>query len=234
MGFSISLVRTGFPFDLVSASSCVSEMAETKDGLTHLERVDDAFPDSHDEKVASNQEELDIDPVYSYKEQRAIIRRVDRRLIVTAGIIYMNSLMDRSNLPNAGIAGMNADLEMVGTRYSVVALVFFITYTIFQPPATILTRKIGPRTFLSAICLAWGVVMVGFSFVTKWWELVPLRLVLGLFEAGYFPGVVYLISTWYSRYDKQFGLSTTATRQADGYHRPEQASGVIPFLTQQL
>lgn len=92
-------------------------MAEPKDGLTHLERVDDAFPDSHDEKVASNQEELDIDPVYSYKEQRAIIRRVDRRLIVTAGIIYMNSLMDRSNLPNAGIAGMNADLEMVGTRY---------------------------------------------------------------------------------------------------------------------
>merc|ERR1712070_1240463 len=52
-------------------------------------------------------------------------------------------------------------------------------------------------------CLAWGVVMVGFSFVTKWWELVPLRLVLGLFEAGYFPGVVYLISTWYSRYDMQ-------------------------------
>merc|ERR1712224_775696 len=65
----------------------------------------------------------------------------------------MNSLMDRSNLPNAGIAGMNADLEMVGTRYSVVALVFFITYTIFQPPATILTRKIGPRTFLSALFL---------------------------------------------------------------------------------
>lgn len=92
-------------------------MAETKEGLTHLERVDDAFQDSHDEKIASNQEELDIDPVYSYKEQRAIIRRVDRRLIVTAGIIYMNSLMDRSNLPNAGIAGMNADLNMVGTRY---------------------------------------------------------------------------------------------------------------------
>merc|ERR1712070_1240464 len=160
--FSISLVRTGFPFDLVSASSCVSEMAETKDGLTHLERVDDAFPDSHDEKVASNQEELDIDPVYSYKEQRAIIRRVDRRLIVTAGIIYMNSLMDRSNLPNAGIAGMNADLEMVGTRYSVVALVFFITYTIFQPPATILTRKIGPRTFLSAI--VWPGVLLWSAF----------------------------------------------------------------------
>lgn len=43
--------------------------------------------------------------------------------------------------------------------------------------------------------------MVGFSFVDEWWELIPLRLVLGLFEAAYFPGVIYLISTWYSRYD---------------------------------
>jgi len=147
-------------------------------------------------------EALDDDPVYSYKEQRKIIGRVDRRLISVAGIIYMNSLMDRSNLPNAGIAGMNVDLGMVtGFRYSAVALVFFITYTFLQPPATILTRKIGPRPFLSGICFAWGVVMIGFGFVQNWVVLIPLRLLLGLFEAGYFPGIVYLISTWYSRYD---------------------------------
>lgn len=48
---------------------------------------------------------------------------------------------------------------------SLVALVFFLTYTIFQPPATILTRKLGPRLFLSSICLAWGVVMVSILLV---------------------------------------------------------------------
>ena len=95
-------------------------MANVKDDLTQLERVEDAFgssPSRDGSKEALPQEALDDDPVYTYKEQRAIIRRVDRRLIVTAGIIYMNSLMDRSNLPNAGIAGMNADLNMVGSRY---------------------------------------------------------------------------------------------------------------------
>ncbi|KAI6782780.1 uncharacterized protein J7T54_000923 [Emericellopsis cladophorae] len=158
--------------------------------------------DHHEKEEAPMVEALDDDPVYSYKEQRKIIGRVDRRLITVAGIIYMNSLMDRSNLPNAGIAGMNVDLGMVtGFRYSAVALVFFITYTFLQPPATILTRKIGPRPFLSGICFAWGVVMVGFGFVQDWVVLIPLRLLLGLFEAGYFPGIVYLISTWYSRYD---------------------------------
>lgn len=91
-----------------------------KDDLNQLERVEDAFdtsPSRPGSKEALPHEALDDDPVYSYKEQRAIIRRVDRRLITTAGIIYMNSLMDRSNLPNAGIAGMNEDLRISGTQY---------------------------------------------------------------------------------------------------------------------
>lgn len=59
------------------------------------------------------------------------------------------------------VAGMHDDLATnVGYRYSIATLVFFITYTIFQPPATIVTRKIGPRNFLPTICVAWGVVMV--------------------------------------------------------------------------
>jgi hypothetical protein len=92
-----------------------------------------------------------------------------------------------------------------GYRYSIATLVFFVTYTIFQPPATVVTYKIGPRIFLPTLCVAWGLVMVrkdtcvcsdltdtivqiGFGFVNDWIALIPLRLVLGFFEAGYFPG----------------------------------------------
>lgn len=55
---------------------------------------------------------------------------------------------------------------------SIITLVFFITYTISQPPATVLCRKIGPRVFLSSITLAWGAVMIGFGFVQSWEPLV--------------------------------------------------------------
>ncbi|KAK5064297.1 hypothetical protein LTR84_000130 [Exophiala bonariae] len=147
---------------------------------------------------------LDEDAVYSRPEQRKIIHRIDRRLITTTGAMYCVSLMDRTNLPNAAIAGMNVELDLnVGFRYSTIALVFFITYTLCQPPATILCRKIGPRPFLAAICLAWGIVMIGFGFPSDWVVMIPLRLLLGIFEAGFFPGCVYLISTYYSRYDMQ-------------------------------
>lgn len=95
--------------------------------------------------------------------------------------------MDRNNLPNAAIAGMNADLGLtVGYRYvsirspavadcvaqtmltsmlvsqSVIALVFFITYTLCQPPGVIVMRFATPRIFLAGLCILWGIVMVSY------------------------------------------------------------------------
>ena len=64
--------------------------------------------------------------------------------------------------PNAAVAGMHDDLQTnKGYRYSIATLVFFITYTVFQPPATVVTYKIGPRLFLPSLCVLWGIVMVG-------------------------------------------------------------------------
>ena len=73
---------------------------------------------------------------------------------------------------------------IANTHQSIITLVFFISYTIFQPPATVLCRKIGPRVFLSTITLAWGIVMIGFGFVKGWEALVGLRLILGILEVN--------------------------------------------------
>lgn len=86
---------------------------------------------------------------------------------------------------------------------SIIALVFFITYTLVQPVATILCRKIGVRRFLAGITLAWGILMICFGLPNSWGPLVAMRLILGLLEGGFFPGCVYLISTWYTRYELQ-------------------------------
>ncbi|KAF1955205.1 MFS general substrate transporter [Byssothecium circinans] len=139
-------------------------------------------------------------------EQKKIIHRIDRRLVLTVGVLYCISLMDRTNLSAANIAGMKKELKLgvlegSVSRYSIVTLVFFITYVIFQPPATVIVRKLGPRLFLSGIVIAWGAVMIGFGFVKDWVQLTALRVVLGLLEAGFFPCCVYLLSTWYTRYD---------------------------------
>lgn len=143
---------------------------------------------------------------FSEREQRHIIHRIDRRLVVTVGVLYCISLMDRTNLSAAAIAGMTKELKLEkleGTisHYSIVTIVFFATYIVFQPPATIIVRYLGPRIFLSVIVVAWGAVMLGMGFVDNYGALAALRVVLGILEAGFFPSCVYLLSTWYTRFD---------------------------------
>lgn len=155
----------------------------------HVDHVEDTL--KADEEAAER---------YTPKEIASIKRRMDFRLIPSLGLMYFVSLMDRKNVSNAAIAGMRVDLDLLeGYRYSLITLVFFITYTLFQPPMTVICRKIGPRIFLPGICLLWGGVIIGFGFTQEWTTMVALRLVLGLLEAGYFPGCVYLLSTWYTR-----------------------------------
>lgn len=99
---------------------------------------------------------------------------------------------------------IDIDLELfVGYRYSIITLVFFLTYVLLQPPVTVILRKLGSRVFLPTIVLLWGVTMICFGFLHNWTQMIGLRLVLGIFEAGFFPGCVYLLSCWYPRYDLQ-------------------------------
>ncbi|KAJ5110584.1 hypothetical protein N7532_001119 [Penicillium argentinense] len=152
------------------------------------------------QKMPSNEEEEEFTP----EEQRKIIRRIDLRLVTMTGLAYCISLMDRTNLSAAAIAGLKSELRLdIGNRYSIVVLMFFVPYVLFQPPMTILIRKIGPTIFLGTIVMTWAVIMIGTGFVKNWGQLVGLRVLLGVLEAGYFPGCVYLLSCWYTRYDVQ-------------------------------
>ncbi len=83
------------------------------------------------------------------------------------------------------------------TRQSIISLVFFVTYIVFQPPSTIIVRKIGPRIHLAIITLFWGACMIGMGFVKNWEQMAGMRVLLGFLEAGAFfdAPVLVLVST---------------------------------------
>jgi MFS family permease len=119
---------------------------------------------------------------------------------------------------------MAKDLYLIGDRYSLVVLIFFIPYVLFQPPATVVLRKVGPRRFLSGITFLWGSCIIGFGLVKKWDQLLGLRVILGILQAGFFPGCAYLLSTWYTRYELQ-------KRNAVFYLIGSMASAISGILT---
>lgn len=158
-------------------------------------------PDKDDLEMAH----LDhMQTTFSDDEKKRIVRRVDGYLVTMCGLTACVSLMDRTNISSAAIAGMNEALDLnVENRYSIVVLVFFITYVVGQVPATATVRKFGAKWFLSTLVLLWGATMIAFGFLHTWYQMTALRLLLGLFEGGFFPGIIFLLSTWYVRFELQ-------------------------------
>lgn len=84
---------------------------------------------------------------------------------------------------------MDEDLELsVGARYSIITMIFFVPYVICQFPANIVIRKIGAGLWLPSLVVAWGILCIGIGFTNRWTELLGCRIILGVLEAGYYPG----------------------------------------------
>ncbi|KAJ9105374.1 hypothetical protein QFC21_001743 [Naganishia friedmannii] len=169
-----------------------------------LQKTESGYPYQRDNLAGD-----DTSLQYDAKFEKRVIRKVDIRLLLILGALYSIALIDRTNLSAARVAGMAKELKLtVGERYSIATLVFFIPYIIFELPSNILLRKVGARWLLGTIAVLWGAAMVGQSFVTDWKQLVAVRAIVGFFESGFFPGCVFLISTWYTRWETQKRLAT--------------------------
>ncbi|KAJ3565563.1 hypothetical protein NP233_g7554 [Leucocoprinus birnbaumii] len=117
-------------------------------------------------------------------------------------LMQENRLM--TNLGIARAAGMDHDLGLsIGSRYSIVSFVYFIPYTILQFPSNIILRKLGVSNWLTFCVVSWGAVQLAMGFVSSWEYLALCRVLLGAFEAGFFPALVFVITTWYTRHEVQ-------------------------------
>ncbi|OAP64436.1 hypothetical protein AYL99_00408 [Fonsecaea erecta] len=159
---------------------------------------------AHEQSLSLNEGHLE----YDKHAEKKLIRRIDWRLLPILGALYSIALIDRVNVSNARVAGMGEDLNLeIENRYTVVLVVFFPPYFLFELPSNIVLRRVGSANWLSFIAFSWGCVMIGQGFVKSYEALAVCRTMLGLFEAGFFPGCVYLISCWYVRYEVQKRLA---------------------------
>ncbi|TKA78638.1 hypothetical protein B0A55_02668 [Friedmanniomyces simplex] len=142
------------------------------------------------------------------KEEKALVRKIDLYLLPTIWIMYLLSYMDRTNIGNAKVAGMTKDLGMDSNQYSISLIVFFITYVLFEVPSNLILSRTKPSIFLPAIMVLWGTTTCCMSQVKTYHQLVALRTIIGVLEAGFAPGVILILSSWYKKNEqsKRFAL----------------------------
>jgi MFS transporter, ACS family, tartrate transporter len=124
------------------------------------------------------------------------IRKAAWRLLPIISIGYGLAYMDRINISFASLR-MNADLHFSATAYGLGAGLFFIGYALCEVPSNLLLLRFGPKRWLARIMLTWGLLAAAMMFVRTPWEFYALRLLLGMAEAGFFPGVLFYLTLWF-------------------------------------
>ncbi|WP_102817314.1 MFS transporter [Burkholderia ubonensis] len=126
----------------------------------------------------------------------ALYRRIGARIVPFLFVCYIVSILDRSNIGFAQLQ-MRQDLGLTDAMYSLGAVLFFVGYVLFEVPSNALLRRYGARRTFARILVLWGAVSVAMITVDSVRQFYALRFLLGVFEAGFFPGLVFYLTCWY-------------------------------------
>jgi MFS family permease len=126
----------------------------------------------------------------------ALYRKVSLRIIPFLFVCYVVSFLDRINIGFAQLQ-MRQDLGFSDAMYGMGAAVFYVGYVLFEVPSNLLLEKFGARKTFVRIMLLWGAASVGMAWVSTPTQFYTLRFFLGVFEAGFFPGIVLYLTYWY-------------------------------------
>ncbi|KAF7514222.1 hypothetical protein GJ744_004547 [Endocarpon pusillum] len=149
---------------------------------------------------------VDIETTYGVNE-KALLRKLDYKLLPALTLLYLLSFLDRSNVGNARVEGLVKDLHMTGNEYLTGLTVYFIGYVLFEIPCNVVLKLTSPRVWLPTLTLAWAVVATLLGVTQNMAGFFAARFFLGVTESGLFPGVVFYLSMWYKREEQHYRIS---------------------------
>jgi len=125
-----------------------------------------------------------------------VYAKVDRRLLPFLFLCYILAYLDRVNVGFAKLQ-MLQDLSLSDAAFGIGAGIFFAGYFLFEVPSNLLLKKFGARTWIARIMVSWGVLSAAMMWVKSEWAFYALRFLLGVAEAGFFPGIIFYLTLWY-------------------------------------
>ena len=126
----------------------------------------------------------------------ALAGKVARRLLPFLMLCYFFAYLDRVNVGFAALT-MNRDIGLSATAYGLGAGLFFLGYVAFEVPSNLILERVGARIWIARIMVTWSLISASTAFVTSEWSFYLVRVLLGLAEAGFFPGIILYLTYWF-------------------------------------
>jgi len=137
-----------------------------------------------------------IDDATGTADGEQILRRISRRLMPLLFVLYLLAYIDRQNVSYAKLEMVGA-LNLSEAAYGLGASLFFLGYFLFEAPSNMILARVGARLWFARILATWGLVTVALGFTHDVTMFYALRFLLGVAEAGFFPGVLFVLTLWY-------------------------------------
>ncbi|KAH1549021.1 hypothetical protein KXX57_001145 [Aspergillus fumigatus] len=180
-------------------------MSETKahpnvEGARDVEIASDDINEQHSDRSCRIQE-------------KALVWKQDLRIVPLCAAIYLLCYLDRSNIGNAKILnqGTHNDLlsetKMTSYQHTIALMVFLIAYALFEVPSNYFLKKLRPSRWIAFLMLSWGACTMGLGGTHNFAQVTGIRFLLGVMEAGLFPGLVYYLTFWYRHSERSIRVA---------------------------
>ncbi|GAM85411.1 hypothetical protein ANO11243_034180 [Dothideomycetidae sp. 11243] len=140
---------------------------------------------------------------FAHLDVKKILIKLDLHLIPMLTLLYLFSYLDRGNIGNAKIEGLMHDLRLNSSMFNWCMTSFVLVYSVCEVPSILLLRRFRPSIYLPGLMVLWGLVLTLSGFAHNYTGLLITRVCLAIAEAGLYPGMVYLVTVWYCRYEIQ-------------------------------
>ncbi|CAO0795083.1 unnamed protein product [Mucor circinelloides] len=132
-------------------------------------------------------------------EEKALVRKIDWMIMPTICILDFLQFLDKSTISYAALMTFKADLNLIGNQFSLLGSIFYLGYLVCQIPNNYLLQRIPVGKYIGIIVILWGAVLICTAFGKNFSQVAAMRFLLGFFEAGIYPSLTLLVSTFYRR-----------------------------------
>ncbi|KAM0549433.1 hypothetical protein ACHAPJ_009419 [Fusarium lateritium] len=157
-------------------------------------------PDILSDKEIEEQPRIAQDDVYiDPAAEKALLRKLDMWIVPPVMLLYLLSFLDRVNIGNARLYGMEEDLGLVGDQYQLAVSVLFVTYILSELPSNLVIKRFTPSRWIAFLTTSWGIVATLTGIVQDFKGLIACRVILGALEGGLFPGLTVYLTMFYTK-----------------------------------
>lgn len=183
-----------------TASAVADEEKPSTEALKPLAPRQDWYEAyQEDDPEHPKQSHLPQVPEIDYAAEQKVLRKLDLYIVPPVLLLYLFSFLDRVNIGNAKLYGMEEDLGLKGSDYQTAVSLLFVTYILSELPSNLVIKQFRPSRWISFLAVVWGIIATLTGLCQSYGSLIACRLLLGLFEGGLFPGLTIYLTLFYSR-----------------------------------